>query len=77
MANSKVCLWDVKTGKLIVEFQLFAPAKYVQFAEGGKQFLVVTEKLKKPPGIYIFDIPEECLKTGSYTSKSIHEIEPF
>lgn len=46
--------------------------KAVQFADGGKRFLAVTEKFAgKPAAVSIFEIPEECLRSASYVSGGI------
>ncbi|EFA75259.1 hypothetical protein PPL_11334 [Heterostelium album PN500] len=44
-ADSKLILWDVKTGKQIESISFEVPARWVEFSQGDKQILVVTDKV--------------------------------
>lgn len=64
-------LWDVESGQQLQHYQHSAPARWVNFAHGGKMFLSVTDRVMgMAPYIYVFKVstaaqeanPEPLLK---------------
>ncbi|EFC37372.1 predicted protein [Naegleria gruberi] len=65
-ADMKVTLWDVQTGAQLLSVDFATPTKVVQFSEGDKQFLAVTDSsFKQTPSIQIFKLPEEGTESRS------------
>jgi len=63
-ADQKVSLWDVQTGTLLLQVECATPVRVVQFSEGDKEFLCVTDaSFKQTPSIQIFKLPEEGTET--------------
>lgn len=70
-ADQKAYLWDVQTGKMILEYQQATPVRSIQFAEGGKMFLCVTDSsYKNTPAILLYKIPQAALESNDYIDKS-------
>lgn len=64
-------LWDVQTGQQLQHYQHSAPARWVNFAHGGKMFLSVTDRVMgMAPYIFVYKVttagqeanPEPILK---------------
>src|ERR1700735_4182926 len=54
-ADTSVKLWDVEHGKDTANLPHRAPVRCVEFAEGDKQFLVVTDQvMKQPATIFVY-----------------------
>lgn len=69
-ADHKCVLWDVQTGKRITEFSLETPVRAVQFAEGDRKFLCVTDSsYKNIPAIHVFNIPKEAMTNNDYDDR--------
>jgi translation initiation factor 3 subunit I len=69
-ADQKVYLWDVPTGKLILEYQHNTPVRSIQFAEGGKVFLCVTDSsYKNIPSILLYRITPNALESNAFIDK--------
>jgi translation initiation factor 3 subunit I len=58
--NSTVELWEVETGKRLYTYAHDVSVKCVDFADGGKQFLSITEpQLGFSPYIHVYDLPDD------------------
>lgn len=70
-ADHKCVLWDVQSGKQITEYVLETPVRCVQFAEGDKKFLCVTDSsYQKTPTIHIFNLPKEAMEGNDFPDKA-------
>ncbi|KAG2381912.1 hypothetical protein C9374_005704 [Naegleria lovaniensis] len=59
-ADMKVTLWDIQTGTMLLSVEFQTPVRVVQFSDGDKQFLCVTDaSFKQTPSVQIFRLPEE------------------
>ena len=69
-ADHMCVLWDVMSGKKITEFQLDTPVRAIQFAEGDRQFLCVTDSsYRNTPAIHIFNIPPAAMEDNDYNDQ--------
>jgi len=74
-ADHKCVLWDVMSGKKITEFQLDTPVRAIQFAEGDRQFLCVTDSsYRNTPAIHIFNIPQAAMEDNDYDDRGKRHI---
>ncbi|KAL9656410.1 hypothetical protein ABK040_005175 [Willaertia magna] len=59
-ADQKVTCWDIQKGTILFSNEFNTPVKAVQFADGDKQFLCVTDSsFKQIPCVQVFRMPEE------------------
>jgi translation initiation factor 3 subunit I len=69
-ADHRCVLWDVQTGKKITEFGFETPVRFVQFAEGDKKFLAVTDaSYGNTPAIHIFNLSKDLMENNNYDDK--------
>lgn len=80
-ADQTVKLWEVGTGKLLASFPQSGPARVVEWAEGDKMFLVVSDPFASTPAeVRIYtkkpDTDAEDESGWSYTSWTTQVVQP-
>ncbi|EGG21057.1 WD40 repeat-containing protein [Cavenderia fasciculata] len=66
-ADSKVKVWEVKSGREMETLSFEVPARWIEFAQGGRQILVVTDQIMgAQAAIHVYNFDPESVKKLSY-----------
>jgi len=71
-ADTSVKLWDVEYGKEFTNISHRAPVRCVEFAEGDRQFLTVTDQVMgQPATIFVYSLSSDGTKVSGVTTEII------
>jgi translation initiation factor 3 subunit I len=74
--DATVKIWDVETGAIVHNLPVNVPARIVEFAEGDRQFLVLTDNvMSKPSTLWVYSINDMGRPSGNPRELPIKDVK--